>query len=152
MLEAAVKEHSSRCERMHRDMPKPLDRLLDKDFITEEISLIDASELPNDHPNKSPEHQPKGKEKWDAVMSVLSRNKSPSNSLFSDTLFVLQHNDWYTDEGIKTIRDLALASSYFTCNQRIRILNPPKLSRGYDSDEYFVDWDSDGGFCHDGDW
>ena len=144
-LEAAVREHSQRYEGMYRDMPKPLNRShLTKDFITEEISLVDASELPNDHPNSAPERQSKGKEKWDAVMSELRLNNPPSTSLFNNVLFVLQHNDWYTDEGIEIVRDLALACTHLTFNQKNRIRNPPKLSSGYDSDDYWAGYDSDG--------
>ncbi|EJK63639.1 hypothetical protein THAOC_15692 [Thalassiosira oceanica] len=49
------------------------------------------------------------------------------------------HNEWYTDEGIETDRDLALACSHYTFKQKNRIRNPLKLSSDYDSDDYDSD-------------
>ena len=123
---------------MYRDLNYPLDRfkIADKDFITEEIALIDSSLLPSNHPNNRPENQSKGKEKWDFVMLHL-RSNSTSSSLFSDVLFILQHDDWYTKEGLKLVQSLALKHPYFTSNQQERIRNPPSLSRWDDDDCYY---------------
>lgn len=132
-LEAAVDEHSQRYEGVYRDLEIPLNRMkiADKNLVTEEIALIDSSVLPSNHPNNPPENQSKGKEKWDAVMLHLRAN-STSNSLFSGVLFILQHDDWYTNEGLKLVQSLALKHSSFTSKQRERIRNPPALSRWED--------------------
>lgn len=70
-------------------------------------------------------------------------------------MFVLQHNEWYTDEGLQEIR--RLAGSYpFNAKQRNQILSPPKLDRREDDEDYYDEddedyYDGDGDY-YDGDW
>jgi hypothetical protein len=51
---------------------------------------------------------------------------SKQPNVYNDVLFVLQHNDWYTEEARKELERLSL-SYPFTFNQRNRIANPPAL-------------------------
>ena len=78
-------------------------------------------------------------EKWNrAITSLKSRN----SSAFNHVLFVLQHDDWYTDAERNLMKRLS-AKYPFTNNQRIRINNPPSLQSEEDLD-YHCAYDCSG--------
>ena len=71
-------------------------------------------------------------EKWNrAITSLKSRNSSS----FNHVLFVLQHDDWYTDAERNLMKRLS-AKYPFTNNQRIRINIAPSLQSEEDLDDY----------------
>ena len=71
-------------------------------------------------------------EKWNrAITSLKSRN----SSAFNHVLFVLQHDDWYTDAERNLMKRLS-AKYPFTNNQRIRINIAPSLQSEEDLDDY----------------
>jgi hypothetical protein len=79
-----------------------------------------------------------GQEKWDGVVRLLKSTDSPkpTGKAYEGVMFVLQHNEWYTDKGLQEI--CHLAGSYpFTAKQRNQILSPPKLDRREDDEDYY---------------
>jgi hypothetical protein len=137
-----VASHSKRYEAIFRDRSKEVVRTCEKTFVMEEHGIILENELPASHPKKPCQAAPHAQQKWDKAVTSL-RLKGPS--AFDDVLFVLQHNDWYTDDGRKELR--RLAQSYpFTSKQRTRIAYPPSLKRQDDDSDWGYDYDSDGGY------
>lgn len=69
------------------------------------------------------------------------RSQEVSKTVFDDVLFVLQHNDWYTDVACTELQNLSRNYSYFAGKQRQRITveDPPVQLRrdNYDSDDYY---------------
>ncbi len=142
-LEKAVTSHSKRYEALFRDRDTEVNRVLEKDFITEEIAIIHCSRLPSNHPNKISSHQSKGKEKWDFAIKALRSKTTSSNTndVFHSVLFILQHDEWYTDEAFTLLRKLAGKYPYFTARQRDLISCPPALPREEDWEEdYWGDY------------
>jgi 3'-5' exonuclease len=146
-LENAARVHAKRYEGMYRDREKALQRVLEKDFVTEEHAIVTQADLPALHPNKPPSdyRQSKGKEKWDdAIHKLRHKAVSDRNALFSTVLFILQHDDWYTDEALTLVRQLSVEYPNFTSKQRAIIHNPPALPQEDDYDEYYDDEDDYG--------
>ncbi len=117
---------------------------LDRKFFIEEHPLVDESCLPKDHPRRLGElGLCRGQEKWDSVIHLLKAAEphKDTSKAFNGVMFVLQHDEWYTDEGLEEIRRLA-GNFPFTHKQRMQILNPPKLTRDCDEDDYY-DYDDD---------
>ena len=126
--------HSKRCEGMFRDRTTQVIFCADKGFVMEEHPIISLEDLPSDHPCKSRKKAVSyTEERWNTAVAGLRTNPHNANANYCNVLFILQHNDWYTDEGRKEIRRLA-AKYPFTPNQRQKIANPPSLRREYDSD------------------
>lgn len=99
----------------------------------EEHVILHENELPYGHPKNFGYNPSYAEQKWD--LSVSSLMSGQSNS-FNHVLYILQHNDWYTDDDRREIR--RLASKYpFAAKQRERISNPPQLKRE-EEDDY---WD-----------
>jgi hypothetical protein len=125
---------------MFRDRDTEVNRLLEKDFITEEIAIIHSSRLPSNHPNTISSHQSKGKEKWDFAIKALRSKTTSSNTkndVFHSVMFILQHDEWYTDEAFTLLRKLAGKYPYFTARQRDLISCPPALPREEDWEEEY---------------
>jgi len=130
--------HSKRYESMFRDRATEVSYSTDKDFMMEEHAIILESELPPNHPRKLGHAPSNPEQRWiKAVQSLELRLPSA----FNEVIFVLQHNDWFTDRGREEIT--RLASNYpFTSKQRYRISNPPSLAReeDYYDDHYYGDY------------
>jgi hypothetical protein len=135
-LTTAVIIHSKIYEDTFRSATESM--LSRKDFVLEEHAIVGEETLPNSHPKR----QPMGGTsplltKWNEAVESLSAKNSNSSKAFSLVQFILQHDDWYTDEGRREIRRLA-ASFPFTSNQRNKIATPPALQRErdrYDDDD-----------------
>jgi len=130
--------HSKRYEGMFRDKEKEVHPCFDKDFVMEEHGIIIENELPSSHPRKPRKAANYTEERWQkAVMGLHSKQPNAYN----DVLFVLQHNDWYTEEARKELKRLSL-SYPFTVKQRNSIANPPALIAREDSFEgdYYGDY------------
>jgi len=98
--------HSKRYEGMFRDKEKEVDRYFEKNFVMEEHGIILENELPSSHPRKPSKAATYTEERWQkAVMGLHS--KQPN--VYNDVLFVLQHNDWYTEEARKEMKRLSLS-------------------------------------------
>lgn len=138
-LSNAVKVHSARYEGMFRDRPKAISYSADKGFIREEHAIVELNELPATHPclkDCTQGSRSMGLEKWLHTEEQL-RSGNTSRSVFNDVQFILQHDEWYTDEGRAELKRLARAYPHFTTNQRGRIENPPPLRQSYDNrDDY----------------
>ena len=148
VLRKAVSLNSARYESYFRERESPICRNAfgmikdkDKDIVMEEHPIISPADLPPDHPRLAPTGKGFQLEKWDKAVAPL-RSREVSKNVFNDVLFVLQHNDWYTDAARTELQNLSRSYPYFTEKQRQRIGNPPVLRR-YDSD-------SDGGWGYDG--
>lgn len=136
-----VTMHSKRYEQMFRERDEEVNFLRDKEFTLEEHAIISESELPPDHPRRPREGGTTAEQKWNKAVIGLHSNQ-PSSTIYSDVLFVLQHNYWYTEKGYNEIRELCKSYPYFTGKQRYRIANPPTLkdedeigyNDGYDGD------------------
>lgn len=107
-----VEIHSKLYETRFRGHPSVLDKTNEKDrhFIMVECPIILAEDLPADHPQIR-SHGNRVVGKWNAALAALklgARGK-PSPTTFADCLFVLQHDTWYTTEGLQLIRDQARA-------------------------------------------
>ncbi len=153
LLEETYVERSRQYVSMCRDRAlnprSSLDSLsiVDRDFIIEEHPLVDKGSLPKDHPRRLGEQRVcLGQEIWDGVVRLLKLTESPKppGKAYEVVMFVFQHNEWYTHEGLQEIR--RLASSYpFTAKQRNQILSPPELARRdynkdyYDDNRYYDD-------------
>lgn len=144
LLSERVTMHSARYEKAYRDLSKmdSVFKRLSKKFAVEELAIVESNELPSSHPRSSKNEMwfgNKALQKFnDAVTDIRSRN---SKSAYDNAIYVLQHNDWYTDEAYDVIRELA-AQYPFTRKQRRRIANPPELPR--DDDYEYEYYDSDG--------
>ena len=120
--------HSKRYESMFRDRPNEVSLIQDKEFIMEEHGIILESELPLNHPRRPRKNASYTIQRWDKAVNAL---KSKLPNAYNEVMFILQHDDWYTDEGMKEIK--RLASDYpFTAKQRNKISNPPSLRREED--------------------
>jgi hypothetical protein len=108
----------------------------DRDEITEERPVVKETELPSNHPRiKQLLDASKGEEKWESAMELLrSPDYSTRNKAFHDVIFIVQHDEWYSAEGLLEIRRLADQYPYFTSNQIQKIHNPPKLEIDYYED------------------
>jgi hypothetical protein len=137
-LDDAVRKHSKRYEGMFRDRENEVNRAREMEFVMEDHPIIDESELPVSHPHLPADRQSKGRDKWDSAVQKLcaKNNDGKQNSLFSDVLFILQHDDWYTTEAFVYLRQLANQYQYFTPKQRANICAPPKLEREEDYDDF----------------
>jgi hypothetical protein len=153
-LESAYLERSMQYVSMLRDRASNLRSsslgslsIVDRDFVIEEHPLVDEASLPKDHPRRLGEQRVcLGQEKWDSVIHILKSTDSPkpTGKAFEGVMFVLQHNEWYTRDGLEEI--VRLAGNYpFTAKQRNQIARPPKLvRREYDDDDY---WGYDDDSC-----
>ena len=120
--------HSKRYESMFRDRPNEVSLIQDKEFIMEEHGIILESELPLNHPRRPRKNASYTIQRWDKAVNAL---KSKLPNAYNEVMFILQHDDWYTDKGMKEIK--RLASDYpFTAKQRNKISNPPSLRREED--------------------
>ena len=150
MLHDAVQKHSARYEDVFRSRAEPIScikgfcvRHKYKDEVMEELPIVDAADLPLDHPRNpvSDGSSMMSTVKWRKAVATL-RSREQSSTVFDDCLYIMQHNDWYTDAGRAELQRLAKNYPYFTPKQRGRIGNPPKLSRDSD-DDGFYEYDSD---------
>jgi len=107
-------------ESIFRDHPEKVNFSRDKDFIMEEHAIINESELPKYHPRRMKESECFKVEKWNRAIHAL---ESRLPSAFSHVLYILQHDEWYTDEGLREIKRLA-ANYPFTKHQQHRISSP----------------------------
>ena len=109
--------------------------LNDKNYIMEEHAIIRSEELPPDHPKMRPVSPNKAENKWnDAVAQLRGKKAGDCGKAYSNALFILQHNDWYTAEGFAVVRQLARDYPFFTAKQRANLQNPKPLER--DSYDY----------------
>ena len=133
-LQAAIERGCRRYETLFRDcsednMPTLADR-------REEHPIISEEELPPTHPRLPGNHMLKGRQKRDDTVKKLKEyDSSNMNALYNNVMFILQHDDWYTDSAFVYVRGLCRNYPYFTQKQRQQIQSPPKLRR-YDDDEY----------------
>jgi hypothetical protein len=133
-------EHSKRYESMFRDRSEEVGSYYqDKDYIMEEHAIVTENELPAGHPRIVSDTPSYTMQKWNKAITALE-SKLPS--AYNDVMFVLQHNDWYTDSGRQEMRRLAAAHP-FTYKQRGKILNTPSLVRRDEDDYYNYDDDND---------
>lgn len=142
MLTTRVQQHSQRYVKYFRDADKS--KLRDKNFIMEEHALVRSEELPSAHPRIPREDNNKARSKWDqAVMQLCSKDRELCQKAHSNAMFVLQHNEWYTEEGLERMRKLSTEYPFFTAKQRASLLSPRPLKGDEYDDEYY---DSDDGF------
>lgn len=152
ILRDAVHKHSARYEEVHRARAEPITRVFgrlrdkDKDEVMEERPIVDSADLPLDHPRHlaSEGSSMMSTLKWEKAVATL-RSREQSRTIFNDCLYIMQHNDWYTDAGRAELQRLARNYPYFTLKQRGRIGNPPPMSRRNDSDDDY------GGYYDDSD-
>ena len=115
LLMQGVFTHSRRYEGQFRDRPEEVNRLIEKDFVMEEHAIVSASDLPADHPRICPMRRLQGRKKWDDAVTLLqSDDRREFNRAFNLCLFVFQHDDWYTEEGLTHLRQLVRTYPYFT--------------------------------------
>jgi hypothetical protein len=138
-LHSAYLENSKRYEGAFRDREKPVRQRYcfgDRDEITEERPIVKETELPSNHPKiKQPLAASKGEQKWEFAMELLrSPDYSTRNKAFNEVFFIVQHDEWYSAEGLLEIRRLADQYPYFTSNQIQKIHSPPKLEIDYYED------------------
>ena len=94
----------------------------------EEVAIVDIDTLPDDHAHSLPAwpmHM-KGRLVWDRTRIAL-RLKRKTKHVFNDTLFVLQHDDWYTAPAYVTLKKWIEEYPHFTAKQRAIIECPPSL-------------------------
>lgn len=145
LLEHRVQEHSERYVDYFRSAEKS--QLLDRDFVMEEHAICQSQELPVDHPMIPQDTRNLGQSKWnDAVMQLRGKQKVSTNKAYNTALFVLQHKDWYTDEGLEHMRQLTREFPFFTGKQRASLMAPKALSSREDDDDEGYGYDSDGGY------
>ena len=139
-LKADVQVHSKRYEGMYRDLAVEVERNRGGSnvFVMEEHGILDPSELPANHPRRTPTSFVGGI-KWDKAVLALQDHGSQPLSLFDNVLFILQHDDWYTEAGYDYLRQLVSEYPYFTSKQRSRLASPPKLQREEEYDDYCYD-------------
>jgi hypothetical protein len=135
VLRNAVRLHGARYESIFRERVCPICRK-DKDIIMEEHPIISAADLPLDHPRRTPSGK-HNLERWNKAVAPL-RSREVCKTVYNDVLFVLQHNDSYTDAARTELQSLSRSYPHFTANQYRRIADPPVLlrNRGYESDDY----------------
>lgn len=122
--------HSKRYESMFRGRQIEVNFVRDKNFIMEEHGIILETELPLTHPRRQRKSASYSVQRWDKAVISLQSN---SPNAYNDVMFILQHDDWYTEEGRKEIK--RLASHYpFTSKQQSNISKPPSLRR---EEEYY---------------
>jgi hypothetical protein len=100
----------------------------------EEVAILDIDTLPDDHAHSLPAwpmHM-KGRMVWDRTRIALTL-KRKTKHVFNDTLFVLQHDDWYTGQAYTKLEKWIEEYPHFTAKQRAIIECPPSLQR-YDSE------------------
>jgi len=125
-------EHSRRYESMFRDRAKEVKFYLDKEFVMEEHAIVTESELPADHPRNMRDTPSYTIQKWNKAIAAL---ESRTPNAYNDVIFILQHDDWYTDAGRNEMK--RLATKYpFTSKQRFRIANPPSLVTEEEYEDY----------------
>jgi len=134
-------QHSRRYESMFRDRCEKVSRYFDKDFIMEEHAIMAENELPPRHPKINETKLSHSMEKWNKAIAALNL-KLPN--AYNDVMFILQHDDWFTNSGMDEIRRLA-AQYPFTSKQQYRISNPPPLAGQdvYEDDYYEDDYEDD---------
>jgi hypothetical protein len=134
ILMQAVKTHSQRYEGVFRDRETEVNRLSEKDFVMEEHAIISSAHLPASHPRKQEASRQHTVVRWNEVVAQL-RSKQHSHTLYSQVLYILQHDHWYTKEGTGVLRKLAANYPHFTQKQRFRINDPPVLEDRYDDED-----------------
>lgn len=128
-LKEGVREHSKRYEVECRELQA--NQSVNKQ---EEVAIIDFMNLPADHEHRLPQwpQHMTGRMRWDEV-SITLRLKRKCTRVFNRTLFVLQHDDWYTKEAYSVLAKWVEEYPHFTAKQRRILECPPALPR-YDSD------------------
>lgn len=131
--------HSKRYESMFRERVNGVVFVRDREFVMEEHAIISESELPKDHPRNPRETSSYTVQRWNQAVKAL---KLGLPTAYNDVIFILQHDDWYTDSGMREIR--RLASTYpFSCKQKQKIAQPPQLKRqeeDYWDENYYGDY------------
>lgn len=129
-LHEGVRVHSKRYEVDSRELPS--NQQMNK---REELPIVDSSCLPRDHEHRLPDWpiQMKGRMVWDRA-SIALRFKRKTKHVFNDALFVLQHDDWYTQEAYEVLSEWIDEYPHFTAKQRGILACPPTLQRHDEND------------------
>jgi hypothetical protein len=154
LLKDAVAKHSKRYEDVRDSVGM---RTMD----AVEVPIVDQAMLAKlDGANSGPRvaapwrKKNRGQEKWESLMEKFRSYQAHkitssqiTNSIYSDAVFILQHDNWYTNAANAELR--RLAEDYpFSSSQRRQIAHPKPLVQD-DSDDYGCYSSDDYGYSSD---